>query len=163
KQTGARASRPLDGTRPACPSGGETPPHQRPGRPRSGRLEMLRKLVLAFLSLALAVESASAADLVRSVRYKISAGDLATGIAAVADSEEHQLVDHRRKPGAGDHDLRVRRRNAAAARNVARKAGAALLLRAGLRRLQSAGTVAHSRLAEVQIERRRDDRHNALL
>jgi len=54
---------------------------------------MLRNLVLAFLSLALAVESASAADLVRIVRYKISAGDLATGIAAVEDYKRATGVD----------------------------------------------------------------------
>jgi len=51
---------------------------------------MLRKLVLAFL---LVVKSASAADLVRSVRYKISAGDLATGIAAVEDYKRTTGVD----------------------------------------------------------------------
>jgi thiol-disulfide isomerase/thioredoxin len=46
---------------------------------------MIGKLVPAFLTLALAAQSGYAGDLVRIVRSKLSAGDLASGIAAVED------------------------------------------------------------------------------
>jgi thiol-disulfide isomerase/thioredoxin len=50
-----------------------------------------RKLVFAFLSLI--ALSAQGGDLVRLVRYKISAGDLATGMAAVEDYKRATGVD----------------------------------------------------------------------
>jgi thiol-disulfide isomerase/thioredoxin len=54
---------------------------------------MIRNFMLAFLTLALAAESAQAADLVRIVRLKLAAGDLATGIAAVEDYKRTTGVD----------------------------------------------------------------------
>jgi thiol-disulfide isomerase/thioredoxin len=54
---------------------------------------MIRKLAFSFLSLALIVESARAADLVRIVRLKLAAGDLATGIAAAEDYKREKGVD----------------------------------------------------------------------
>lgn len=53
---------------------------------------MTRTLVLTLL-LAGTVQSAHAADLVRIVRLKISAGDLATGIAAAEDYKKATGVD----------------------------------------------------------------------
>lgn len=54
---------------------------------------MLRNLSLAFLSLVFAAQTASAGDLVRVVRYKISANDLYTGAAAVEDYKREKGVD----------------------------------------------------------------------
>jgi thiol-disulfide isomerase/thioredoxin len=54
---------------------------------------MLRKLVFSFLTLALIGESAMAADLVRVVRLKLAAGDLATGVAAVEDYKKEKGID----------------------------------------------------------------------
>ncbi len=48
----------------------------------------MRKILLAFVVCALIGPSSRAGDLVRTVRYKLSAGDLASGIAAV---EEYKL------------------------------------------------------------------------
>jgi thiol-disulfide isomerase/thioredoxin len=50
----------------------------------------MKKLMLAFLILAAA---ANGAELVRGVRFKISAGDLATGIAQVEDYKRANGVD----------------------------------------------------------------------
>ena len=54
---------------------------------------MIRKLAFSFLTLALVVESARAADLVRVVRLKLAAGDLATGMAAAEDYKREKGVD----------------------------------------------------------------------
>lgn len=53
---------------------------------------MIRKLALA-LTLVLSVQTAQAADLVRFVRLKISAGDLATGQAMAEDYKKATGVD----------------------------------------------------------------------
>jgi thiol-disulfide isomerase/thioredoxin len=53
---------------------------------------MFRTLVLT-LTLAIAAPSAQAADLVRAVRLKISAGDLATGMALAEDYKKTTGVD----------------------------------------------------------------------
>jgi thiol-disulfide isomerase/thioredoxin len=53
---------------------------------------MIRKLALA-LTLVLFVNTAQAADLVRFVRMKISAGDLATGLAMAEDYKKATGVD----------------------------------------------------------------------
>lgn len=53
---------------------------------------MIRNLSLA-LTLALLVQTAQAADLVRSVRSKISAGDLASGMAMAEDYKKDTGVD----------------------------------------------------------------------
>lgn len=52
----------------------------------------MRKL-MALLALMLAASSLHAADLVRGVRFKISAGDLATGMAQVEDYKREHGVD----------------------------------------------------------------------
>ncbi|MGZ4810496.1 MAG: TlpA family protein disulfide reductase [Thermoanaerobaculia bacterium] len=54
---------------------------------------MRRTIVLSFLFLALVAQNILAADLVRGVRSKISAGDLASGIAAVEDYKAATGVD----------------------------------------------------------------------
>lgn len=54
---------------------------------------MTRKLMAPFLMLFLFAANAQAADLVRIVRYKLSAGDLASGIAAVEDYKRATSVD----------------------------------------------------------------------
>lgn len=54
---------------------------------------MIRKLTPAFFILVLLTTSANAGDLVRGVRYKLSAGDLASGIAAVEDYKLSTGVD----------------------------------------------------------------------
>jgi len=54
---------------------------------------MTRKLTLLFLTAALFASHASGADLVRIVRYKLSAGDLASGMAAVEDYKRATGVD----------------------------------------------------------------------
>ena len=54
---------------------------------------MVRRLFVASLVLALSAPAASAADLVRIVRLKLSAGDLASGIAAVSDYRRETGVD----------------------------------------------------------------------
>jgi len=54
---------------------------------------MIGKLALAFSTLALVVHTARAGDLVRGVRYKLSAGDLASGIAAVDDYRRTTGID----------------------------------------------------------------------
>jgi thiol-disulfide isomerase/thioredoxin len=54
---------------------------------------MIRKLAFTFLTLALIVESSQAADLVRVVRLKLAAGDLATGMAAAEDYKKEKGVD----------------------------------------------------------------------
>ncbi|MCU1350117.1 MAG: Redoxin domain protein, partial [Acidobacteria bacterium] len=54
---------------------------------------MIGKLALAFSTLALFAQTAHAGDLVRIVRYKLSAGDLPSGIAAVEDYRKATGVD----------------------------------------------------------------------
>jgi len=54
---------------------------------------MIRKLTPAFLILFLAASQALAGDLVRIVRYKLSAGDLVSGMAAVEDYKRATGVD----------------------------------------------------------------------
>jgi thiol-disulfide isomerase/thioredoxin len=54
---------------------------------------MILKLTPAFFILVLLAASANAGDLVRGVRYKLSAGDLASGIAAVEDYKLSTGVD----------------------------------------------------------------------
>jgi thiol-disulfide isomerase/thioredoxin len=54
---------------------------------------MIRKLLPVFFILALFATHAIAGDLVRIVRYKLSAGDLASGIAAVEDYKRATGVD----------------------------------------------------------------------
>lgn len=54
---------------------------------------MIRKLLPALLTLALLAANANAADLVRGVRYKLSAGDLSSGMAAVEDYKRTTGVD----------------------------------------------------------------------
>src|SRR5437764_6349241 len=54
---------------------------------------MTRKLLPALFILALIATNANAGDLVRSVRYKLSAGDLASGMAAVEDYKRTTGVD----------------------------------------------------------------------
>jgi thiol-disulfide isomerase/thioredoxin len=53
---------------------------------------MIRKFAIA-LSLAVCVQTAQAADLVRNVRLKISAGDLSTGMALAADYKRDTGID----------------------------------------------------------------------
>jgi len=53
----------------------------------------MNKLIGALLVLTSVAFGASAADLVRGVRFKISAGDLATGIAQVEDYKREKGVD----------------------------------------------------------------------
>lgn len=54
---------------------------------------MIRTLAATFLSLTLVAQSSLAADLVRGVRLKLSAGDLASGVAAVEDYKRTTGVD----------------------------------------------------------------------
>ena len=54
---------------------------------------MIRKLMPSCLILFLAAVNANAGDLVRIVRYKLSAGDLASGMAAVEDYKRATGVD----------------------------------------------------------------------
>ncbi len=54
---------------------------------------MIRKLIPSFFILTLFAAHADAGELVRSVRYKLSAGDLASGIAAVEDYKRASGVD----------------------------------------------------------------------
>ena len=54
---------------------------------------LIRNIVLSFFAVALMARSAQAGDLVRGVRYKISAGDLASGIAAVEDYKKATGID----------------------------------------------------------------------
>lgn len=54
---------------------------------------MIRKLLPALFIPALFAAHANAGDLVRSVRYKLSAGDLASGMAAVEDYKRATGVD----------------------------------------------------------------------
>jgi len=54
---------------------------------------MTRKLIPMFFTLILLAAHADAADLVTGVRYKLSAGDLASGIAAVEDYKRASGVD----------------------------------------------------------------------
>ncbi|MEA2326174.1 MAG: hypothetical protein QOE68_1133 [Thermoanaerobaculia bacterium] len=54
---------------------------------------MIRKLLPAFSILALVAANANAGDLVRTVRYKLSAGDIASGTAAVEDYKRATGVD----------------------------------------------------------------------
>ena len=49
--------------------------------------------MLSFFALMLVARAAQAGDLVRGVRYKISAGDLASGIAAVEDYKKATGID----------------------------------------------------------------------
>ncbi|MEK6371947.1 MAG: TlpA family protein disulfide reductase [Acidobacteriota bacterium] len=53
----------------------------------------MRKLIPALLALLLVASSSHAAELVRGVRFKISAGDLATGMAQVEDYKRQHGVD----------------------------------------------------------------------
>jgi thiol-disulfide isomerase/thioredoxin len=55
------------------------------GKPKPPEATMIGKPALAFLALASLAQAAHAGDLVREVRYKLSAGDLASGAAAVED------------------------------------------------------------------------------
>jgi thiol-disulfide isomerase/thioredoxin len=54
---------------------------------------MIRILAATFLSLTLVAQPSLAGDLVRGVRFKISAGDLASGIAAAEDYKKATGVD----------------------------------------------------------------------
>src|SRR3954466_13658598 len=54
---------------------------------------MTRKLLPALFILAFIAAEANAGDLVRIVRYKLSAGDLASGMAAVEDYKRATGVD----------------------------------------------------------------------
>jgi thiol-disulfide isomerase/thioredoxin len=54
---------------------------------------MIRKLVPSLLILAMCTAPANAADLVRMVRYKLAAGDLASGVAAVEDYKRATGID----------------------------------------------------------------------
>src|SRR5947209_3682481 len=54
---------------------------------------MIRKLLPALFIFALIATNANAGDLVRGVRYKLSAGDLASGMAAVEDYKRATGVD----------------------------------------------------------------------
>jgi thiol-disulfide isomerase/thioredoxin len=54
---------------------------------------MIRKLIPALFTLALFAVHADAGDLVSGVRYKLSAGDLASGIAAIEDYKRATGVD----------------------------------------------------------------------
>jgi thiol-disulfide isomerase/thioredoxin len=54
---------------------------------------MTRKLLLALFTLAVVAQSAQAGDLVRLVRYKLSAGDLPSGISAVEEYRKTTGVD----------------------------------------------------------------------
>ncbi len=54
---------------------------------------MIRKLLPSLVVLILSVANAGAGDLVRGVRYKLSAGDLASGVAAVEDYKRATGVD----------------------------------------------------------------------
>jgi thiol-disulfide isomerase/thioredoxin len=54
---------------------------------------MIRKLLPALSVLALIAANANAGDLVRVVRYKLSAGDIASGMAAVEDYKRATGVD----------------------------------------------------------------------
>jgi thiol-disulfide isomerase/thioredoxin len=54
---------------------------------------MIRKLLPALFALAVVAQSAQAADLVRIVRYKLSAGDLPSGISAVEEYKRTTGVD----------------------------------------------------------------------
>ena len=53
----------------------------------------MRKLAVTLVALTLIARSGRAADLVRGVRYKLSAGDLASGIAQVEDYRNAHGVD----------------------------------------------------------------------
>src|ERR1017187_10547046 len=73
-----------------------TEPIAAPPRPTTKpnwRPRLIRKLILAFFALSLFAATGRAADLVRGVRYKLSAGDLASGIAAVEDYKLTTGVD----------------------------------------------------------------------
>src|SRR5438067_12235906 len=54
---------------------------------------MTRKLLPALFIFALFAANADAGDLVRGVRYKLSAGDLASGMAAVEDYKRATGID----------------------------------------------------------------------
>jgi len=54
---------------------------------------LIRNIVLAFFALTLVAGTGQAGDLVRGVRYKLSAGDLPSGIAAVEDYRKATGVD----------------------------------------------------------------------
>jgi thiol-disulfide isomerase/thioredoxin len=54
---------------------------------------MFRKLLPALFILTLIASNAHAGDLVRTVRYKLSAGDLASGMAAVEDYRRATGID----------------------------------------------------------------------
>ena len=54
---------------------------------------MVRTLALGFVTLAFIAQAGHAAELVRGVRMKISAGDLATGIAQIEDHRKISGVD----------------------------------------------------------------------
>ncbi|HEV7425653.1 MAG TPA: TlpA disulfide reductase family protein [Thermoanaerobaculia bacterium] len=54
---------------------------------------MTRRLLPAFLILVFIAATATAGDLVRTVRYKLSAGDLASGMAAAEDYKRGTGVD----------------------------------------------------------------------
>jgi len=53
----------------------------------------MKKLIVALVASALLAQSGFAADLVRGVRFKISAGDLLTGMAQVEDYKKEKGVD----------------------------------------------------------------------
>jgi thiol-disulfide isomerase/thioredoxin len=54
---------------------------------------LIRNIVLAFFALTLVAGSGQAGELVRGVRYKLSAGDLPSGIAAVEDYRKATGID----------------------------------------------------------------------
>src|SRR5947209_20555956 len=67
--------------------------HSRPTTNRLLEVRMIRKLLPALFTLAFIAANATAGDLVRGVRYKLSAGDLASGMAAVEDYKLASGVD----------------------------------------------------------------------
>src|SRR5438270_11213027 len=67
--------------------------HSRPTTTRLLEVRMIRKVLPALFTLALIAANANAGDLVRGVRYKLSAGDLASGMAAVEDYKRATGVD----------------------------------------------------------------------
>ena len=68
-------------------------PRVRSGRTLHGPIRRTLLFALLFLSLRSPALSAAPGDLVRTVRYKLSAGDLSTGEAAVAEYKREHGVD----------------------------------------------------------------------
>jgi thiol-disulfide isomerase/thioredoxin len=82
---------------------------------------MIRRLTPLFLMAALLATRASGGDLVRNVRYKLSAGDLASGVAAVEDYKRATGVDAEYLDAVGwlARGAEMQRRNALAKEYVA--------------------------------------------